>query len=336
VIRTSLIVPTYNRLPRLKKIIAALEQQSCACDDFEVIFVADGCSDGTEEYLSQLASPLQQRLVIQANSGPAAARNRGAQEAQGDLLLFLDDDVVPDPDLVRQHLLSHADASPSTLVTGPMLTPPDERLSAWTAYDQSLLMRYYAGIQHGRYQPGARLFYTGNASLQRAFFFTAGGFDTQFRRSEDVEFAFRADRLGAVYRFNPDARGVHYPVRSFEAWSQTAYRYGENDVLFTREKGVDWLLPQQLREYTRRSPLLKAIPFYLDMPQRQQQQVWRLCRLGEVGYRWGISPLWRLTFSAIYKIRYYQGMADCLGGKDIFEAMALQKSRVGQRVFPPR
>jgi glycosyltransferase involved in cell wall biosynthesis len=86
----SVIIPTYNRLPFLKKAIDSVFQQNFS--DFEIIVVDDGSSDGTWDWLQT-----QENRVIslkQLNSGPGAARNLGACHARGEYLAFLDSDDI--------------------------------------------------------------------------------------------------------------------------------------------------------------------------------------------------------------------------------------------------
>lgn len=86
----SVIIPTFNRLAYLKDCLASVKTQSCP--PAEIIVVDDGSSDGSVEWL-RVAHP-DVRLIEQENAGPGAARNRGAAEARGEYLAFLDSDDV--------------------------------------------------------------------------------------------------------------------------------------------------------------------------------------------------------------------------------------------------
>ncbi|MBI4811523.1 MAG: glycosyltransferase family 2 protein [Ignavibacteriales bacterium] len=86
----SVIVPTYNRLPSLKRALESLYIQDFS--DFEIIVVNDGSKDGTAEYLVQAVREHSIRVVELSDLGIAAARNRGAEAAKGNILAFLDDD----------------------------------------------------------------------------------------------------------------------------------------------------------------------------------------------------------------------------------------------------
>jgi glycosyltransferase involved in cell wall biosynthesis len=87
-IETSIIIPTYNRLSFLKEAVESVLNQTY--QDFELILVDDGSTDGTKEFAAGLSSRL--KYVYQENSGPSAARNRGISESHGEFITFLDSD----------------------------------------------------------------------------------------------------------------------------------------------------------------------------------------------------------------------------------------------------
>src|SRR4029077_15677590 len=99
----SVITPTYNRRASLLATLRALESQSFPASQFEVVVVADGCMDGSADACRALKTSYRLRVIEQANSGPAWARNVGCQQARAPLLVFLDDDVIPDPDFLTAH-----------------------------------------------------------------------------------------------------------------------------------------------------------------------------------------------------------------------------------------
>src|ERR1700730_17365864 len=103
----SIVVPTYNRRASLARLLHALDQQTYPNSEFEVVVVDDGSADGTVEFVQQRHAEFALRVIEQAHAGPAAARNLGVQEALGALILFLDDDVVPAPTLIEEHVTTH-------------------------------------------------------------------------------------------------------------------------------------------------------------------------------------------------------------------------------------
>ncbi|MCA9978845.1 MAG: glycosyltransferase family 2 protein, partial [Anaerolineales bacterium] len=79
-VELSVVVPTYNRLDRLKQVVEALEVQTYPHEHFEVIVVSDGSTDGTNEFLLNMETSLNLRPIIQENQGVAVVRNRGLAE----------------------------------------------------------------------------------------------------------------------------------------------------------------------------------------------------------------------------------------------------------------
>jgi len=88
----SVVIPTYNREKLLHRALTSVIRQSLSCD--EIIVVDDGSVDGSCALVHQIAaeSPVTVRYLYQENKGPAAARNRGIEEAQFEYLAFLDSD----------------------------------------------------------------------------------------------------------------------------------------------------------------------------------------------------------------------------------------------------
>ncbi len=315
----SVIIPTYNRLPRLQRVLAALAAQRFPTERFEVVVVSDGSTDGTAAYLEQTPMPFRLTFIQQANAGPAAARNRGVAAAQADLVLFLDDDVVPAPDLIATHVQFH-EGHPRRVVLGTMLTPPDARLSPWVAWEQAMLEKQYRAMTDGIWPATARQFYTGNTSLARRWVLEAGGFDERFRRAEDIELAYRLAKLGVEFVFAPQAAGYHYAERSFASWLTTPYTYGRNDIIFGREQQVD-LLGFVQREFGQRNRLTRWLVWaLLDRPRASALAVAVLPRLALLAHRALGERGSRPIYSALFNLRYYQGVADELGGRAQFFA----------------
>lgn len=253
----SVVIPTFNRLPRLKQVLGALSNQSLGNALFEVVVVSDGSTDGTKEYLSgYTARPLV--YAHQENAGPGAARNRGVHLARGRLILFIDDDIVATPTLVERHLAAHGESA-TTVVIGPMLDAPGFRYSPWVAWEQAMLYKQYRAMRESVFAPTFRQFYTGNASVARPLFLGAGGFNASFRRAEDIELAYRLDQLGATFVFDETAIAHHFAERSFASWIAAADAYGRNDVTFAREHEQHWLLPVMASEFKQRSVVTQLL-----------------------------------------------------------------------------
>jgi GT2 family glycosyltransferase len=325
----SVVLPTYNRLDQLKQVVAGLERQNFPRHQYEVIVVSDGAVDGTNEYLKGLKTTLQLRPILQRNQGVAAARNHGVYRAKGQLILFVDDDVVPEPELIGQHWQSHQEHGDDVIVLGPMNSPPDFPMSPWVLWEQRMLLKQYESMVQGRWQPTARQFYTGNTSLARHHIVAVGGFDPAFRRAEDVELAYRLADRGLRFVFNPAAVGHHYARRSFNSWLEIPYAYGRNDVIFTQRKGQHWLLPTIMYEFHGRHSLIKLVArLCLDRPRLSAATVQALNSVAHIGHHLRLPFLPRFAYSGIFNLRHYQGIADEIGGRDAFFQGVNQTTRL--------
>lgn len=304
----SVVVPTYNRLGVLQRVITALEQQVYPADAYEVVVISDGSSDGTDAYLESYRGKMRLRWLSQANKGPAAARNAGVREASGDYIVFVDDDLVPEPRLLEEHARSHHEAGRDVVVLGPLLTPEGFRMAPWVSWEQEMLMKQYKAMLRGDWQASARQFYTGNASLRRSHILAAGGFDENFRRAEDVELAYRLSKNGLGFVFNYQAAGMHFADRSFRAWLDAASTYGRNDVIFARDRNQEWLLPTVHREFKDRHPLIRSLVRACsgrDWSTRMASTA--LKSAADVATVLHSGVLERTAYSALFNLQYYRG-----------------------------
>jgi GT2 family glycosyltransferase len=312
----SVVVPTYNRLPQLEHVLAALANQTYAMEQLQLVVVSDGSTDGTEEYLR--SCPFDLIVASQPNGGPATARNRGVELADGSLILFVDDDVVAAPWLVEQHVLSHENGDYDLVVIGPMLTPPAFDMSPWVEWEQAMLYRQYDAMKRGIYEATFRQFYTGNASLRKSCLMDVGGFDTRFRRAEDVELAYRLRDAGMRFAFNPDAIGYHYADRSYDSWLKNAYDYGRNDIVFSRREGREWLLSLVRHDFHQRHLLIRAAT-RACVADPMIDRLTRAFLRGLITASASHAPrVTRLALSGLYNLVYYQGVAHEVGSPNGF------------------
>jgi len=202
----SVVIPTYNRLPILQKCLLALEDQRLGApiDGYEVVLVDDGSTDATVAWVREQAAQLPHvRLICQDHGGPAEGRNRGVAAARGDVIVFIDSDLV----VTEGFLLCHA----------------RQLQGAWQSDGNQLCFTYGAVINTANFdKPTAErhklrdwsgaYFATGNVAIARAVLEQAGLFDTSFRLYgwEDLELGERLRRLGVRLIRCPEAVGYHW------------------------------------------------------------------------------------------------------------------------------
>ncbi len=244
--RVTVIIPTFNRARYLERALEALGRQTSGSGTFDVVVIDDGSTDDTADVLRK-PYPFALDAVTQSNQGPAAARNAGILRSTSDLILFVDDDVVPAPDLISVHLAQHA--GEPRVVIGRMTPPEPGRQPFWAEWEQRMLERQYADMVAGRFEPCPRQFYTANASVRREDLVRAGLFDPNFKRAEDIELAYRLERLGLPFAFVSEARVLHDTPRTLAGWIRMAEQYGYYDVVLWRDKGVQYGLEMLAEDF---------------------------------------------------------------------------------------
>lgn len=313
----SVVIPTYQRLSMLRQTLEALAGQTDLDAPPQVIVVSDGSTDGTIDYLTSTDVPLAVTAIDQANAGPAAARNRGIGAATGDLVVFVDDDVVPAPDLLAAHRARHGDLTEDLVVIGPMRTPDGGSSTPWVQWEQDMLHKQYDAMERGDFAATARQFYTANASMPRRLLVASGGFDTTFRRAEDVELAYRLHDAGARFAYAPEAVVVHHAERTFQSWLGVSEAYGHNDVIFARDRNQPWLLDSIATEFYDRHRYVRALTrACVGRPRLAKVAMAVLGTVARVAGRLRLRPVTKAALSALYNLSYYRGMAEELGGGD--------------------
>jgi GT2 family glycosyltransferase len=311
-IYVSVVVPTFNRRASLQRLLQALTAQTFPVTSFELVVVDDGSTDGTVEMLRTSLLPYPLRVLEQPHNGPAQARNLGVEHARGILIVFLDDDVVPLPELIAAHVASHQ--GDRDVVVGPMSPPGDWPRPAWVRWEEEKLQVQYQALMAGEYPCTPRQFYTANASLRRARFLEAGGFDSSFKRAEDVELAYRLRDQGAHFIFDPRANVLHFASRSLKSWCQTPYQYGRYDVIMHQDKGHETLLcaVSEFRYRHRLNRLLVRVCVGHDILVRTA--AFALRGVVQAAEYLGAQRPATLALSGLFNLLYWQGISDGLGG----------------------
>jgi GT2 family glycosyltransferase len=207
-IRVSVVVPTYNNLGQLSQCLAAL--RAVAAADSELIVVDDASHDDVTAVAERFGARI---LRLPRNSGPSAARNLGARHARGQILMFVDADVVVADDAIKR-VRSFLDAN-------------EEFAAVFGSYDSrpaapGLVSQYRNLLHHFVHQMGkteAATFWAGCGAVRRPAFENVGGFDElRFPRwVEDVELGYRLHRAGYRIFLDKSLQGTH--LKRWTLWS---------------------------------------------------------------------------------------------------------------------
>ena len=232
--RISVVVPTYNRLVTLQRVIPALVAQDLRRGAFEVLVADSQSSDGTREYLAGIAAEYPEvRHLPGPYTGRASARNAGIAAAQAPVVLFIDSDILASPDLLTRHL-AHHEAPGERAVVGMEVQCDD--------FDAYLAKRADPALRaplHGL-QPKKLswlYFLTGNASVTKSALDRVGRFDEAFTGygHEDLELGYRLERAGIPIVYEPAAVNYHW---QHIPWDEQQGKYelaGRSTVRFFRK-----------------------------------------------------------------------------------------------------
>lgn len=227
----SVITVTFGRIELLARKAAALAAQTLAAQRFEWCVTTNGDA-AAADMLRGLELPFPVRLVELPVNGPVAAgRNAAVAAAGGDVLLMSDDDVMPSPACLAEHLAAHdpAGTTPGKVVIGDLRLPDDLRRG-----DVREPFERVASVGRRALWINA----TGaNTSLTRAAFAGVGGYDVGFAAygGEDSDLALRLLRAGATFWRSASAWATH--VGRVLPDTSKAYLAGRAGVRVWRKHG---------------------------------------------------------------------------------------------------
>lgn len=209
----SVVVPTRDRPERVATLLARLAAVRAERVGAELIVVDDGSTTPAAAALAG-ARVFGEPVVVlrQGRHGPARARNLGASQARGELLLFFADDLEPGPAWLQEHVRAHREAVAAPwAVVGPIEPPVGGGDTPFDRFTWREGVHFdFAAAARELERDGSVSFarcYSSNLSLPRATFDAAGGFDERFPGAawEDVELGFRLRERGVRIGLRPEA-----------------------------------------------------------------------------------------------------------------------------------
>ncbi len=222
-VRLSVIVPAYNARNVLDRCLQSLVASELR--EYECIVVDDASTDDTRAVAAKYGVTV---VALDRNGGPARARNRGAEAAHGEILVFIDSDVCVHPDTLGRidtHFRDH-------LSTDALMGSYDDTPAhpAFVSQYKNLFHHYV----HHRSSTEAWTFWAGCGAIRRDVFLKFGGFDESYARPsiEDIELGSRLHASGHRIDLNPSIQVTH--LKRWTLWGLV-----RTDV---RDRGVPWFL----------------------------------------------------------------------------------------------
>lgn len=230
----SVIVPTYNGAHKLGGIFESLQNQ--LFKDFELIIVIDGSTDNTLEVINKYKNNFDKiKIITRPNGGRSKVRNTGAKNADGDLLIYFDDDIRPDPECIKVHIEHHL-IHQDSILTGIIKEVYDVHAVDSLKYKSDLILKWTAPLLSNQEKPLKKnnLFITAaNFSIPRLVFEKLGGFDERLLDAEDFDLAVKAYKSGVNLYFNDKASCVHDDKANFKVFirRQRQYNKGHKELI---------------------------------------------------------------------------------------------------------
>lgn len=252
----SIVIPTFERPEAIRATLETLARMAYPRDAWEIVVVDDGSSDTTMASLRSCidALPVRVRLLQQSHRGPAAARNFGAREAVGRILVFIDNDILVSPDFLRRHV-QLLRAYPRSWALGRILHPDDLRATPFGRYRDARWEEFHAALGAGTPVETTGMS-AANLAVPAGDFRRLGGFDESFSIAscEDWELGFRARQSGRRILYDAGNVVIHndwaVTLRSF---CERQRLYSISDVLLYRKYGDASPRGPMIRDVTRGS-----------------------------------------------------------------------------------
>lgn len=231
----SVVIPTYNRKSSINEVLTPLLNDPGVG---EIVIVDDGSTDGTTEFLSQWAKDERRiRLLTQENAGQEFARRRGLEESEFEIVVLLDDDVVPGVGLASAHARWHVSAENRLVVGYSPITlssvrTPGQAPATLYAEDYESTCSLYEADSHAIFSH----FWAGNISMRRATALSVSSSKSgRLGYHEDMRFGLLCERAGLEPIFDRALRARHSYGKSLRTFSSECRRSGESRALLERE-----------------------------------------------------------------------------------------------------
>lgn len=213
----SIVVPAFNAQQTLAHTIQSLLSQDYP-GEIEVIIVDDGSTDETRRIVQSFSTA---KFIRQSNAGPAAARNRGAADSKGEIILFTDSDCVAHRDWVGK-IVDGFNVERVGAVCGSYgIANPNKVLAK--CIHQEILYRHRVLMNSF-----PRAFGSYNVGIKRAVFFEVGGFNENYRRAsgEDNDLSYKILKSGRRIFFNKSALVDHHHTTQVRKYLKEQWRHG--------------------------------------------------------------------------------------------------------------
>lgn len=227
-IRFTIIIPVKEVNDYVRETVLYI--QTIRRTDWEVIILPNRSSEIDEWFDERI------RIIPSGLVGPGQKRDIGAHFASGDILVFLDDDSYPSPDLLNVAQRYFVDSEVAAL-GGPGITPPSD--SFWQHVSGAVFLSHFTGGAPERYVPLGNVrevddWPSVNLMVRKDAFFAVGGFDSRYWPGEDTKLCLKLKRTGKRILYAPDMIVWHHRRTGLRSHAKQVGAYGLHRGYFAR------------------------------------------------------------------------------------------------------
>ena len=206
-IKISVIIPTWKRAYELNEVCKGLCLQTFKTSEFEVIICDSNSNDGTKKIVESYKQKINIILIHSKVNAQSIKRNDGAKLAKGEILIFLDDDVIPSTSLLETYFKIHQSSKNKVLLGLSLFSKKKEKQSNFIKYRNYRSKRVLSLSEN----VPSNNFVSMNFSIKKSDFFKIGLFDEEFINygGEDHDFPCRMEKLDFKSIMIPKAKSEH-------------------------------------------------------------------------------------------------------------------------------
>lgn len=226
--KISVVIPTYNRPKQLADVLDWLFKSDVSgIGDVQIVIVDDGSATSYEHVLAEreIKSPFRPQLIKQQNAGPSAARNNGLRHAENPVVLFIDDDILVEPDMLKRHIEGHQ-LYPGAVVYGySPYVKMEKETNAYRFLKQLIDVNAEDRKDHFMLMNSIA---SGNISVEKHLFQDGEMYQSDLRTpaAEEFELMARLLKQGVKVYFNPMIIGWHLQPATIEDKCKQELKYG--------------------------------------------------------------------------------------------------------------
>lgn len=315
----SVIIPTFNKRDILLRTLNSLWQQDLSTDDFEILVVDDGSTDGTQEVLRELSAPCSLRYYYQQHKGQMAAINLGIRRARGEFILLTCADMIAAKDLLKEHIRIHRRfAKTEVAVVGRILYHPELNITPFMKYLRRACDRHFALDRiKNKDSVAPDFFLISNASAKRHVLIDVGpcdedlGYDVQ-----DTDLGYRLKLKGCRLIYNENALCYHYHATDLRSYCHRQRIAGRGTALFASKHpsliNIIGLKESVFRNYLGNKETIECSFDMIDLLESLPSEICDSILVTRSGDgRWGTAtPLLNFLYSLLTNYYFAEGVKE--------------------------